>query len=72
MVLKIHPREKKCTAAESELRGVILGLDQKHKLTQAELIQVLTHVFSDEILSMMKYAIRQERHGNTDTPGGLA
>lgn len=38
------------------------------KLTRGEKIQYV----AGEMASLAKYAIRMERHGNYDTPGGLA
>jgi len=67
---KIHPRERLCMKAESRLRMAILKLDEEFELTRLEHLQVLQTVLGDVILNACKYGIRQERHGNTDTPGG--
>ena len=67
---RIHEREKLIKNAEIALRLAIVGATKG--LTEAEAISVVTSVFSEEILGRMKYAIRMERHGNTETPGGWA
>lgn len=69
--MKIHRREIRCRAAESDLRNAIGELSDKHDLTGAEMLRIVNAVLSDYIASIAKYDIRQERHGNTDTPGGL-
>jgi hypothetical protein len=68
---KIHPRERLVTEAEQQLRTAIIGLN-KIGLTTGEFLQVITNVMSGEISSIAKYAIRNERHGNLDKPGGWA
>ena len=76
MVL-MHPREQLCREAESELRLAIAAVTCKKggvfsKLTLVEEMQVLNTVFSGEVGGILKYALRYERHGNTDTPAGFA
>jgi hypothetical protein len=68
----LHEREKLVRDAEHDLRKALLDLDGKYDLTQFEYIQLLQGVLGGEIQTICKYGIRQERHGNTDTPGGLA
>lgn len=76
MVL-VHPREQLCREAESELRLAITAVTCKKdgvfsQLTFVEEMQVLNTVFSGEVGGTLKYALRHERHGNTDTPAGFA
>lgn len=68
--MKIHPRERLVTEAEQKIRAV--ALDAIKGLTVAEGLSAVTRALSGEILSVLKYEIRHERHGNTETPGGLA
>lgn len=72
---KIHEREVLCRKAESELRSAVIGVTTSEtcqKLTTLELLQVMQTVFNSDLQNVLKYAIRFERHGNTDTPGGLS
>lgn len=68
----IHPREKKTRDAENDLRTALAEIARKYELTRFEEISVVNRVLSDTIGTICKYAIRQERHGNTDKPGGWA
>ncbi|KKN07250.1 hypothetical protein LCGC14_1068900 [marine sediment metagenome] len=67
---KRHEREKLVTSAEIELQKAALEISKE--LTTAEYLRVLANVFGGAINSIAKYEIRQERHGNTETPGGWA
>ena len=69
---KIHEREQRVYDAELELRGAILDIRKKHDLTLAEYVRMLNSVFYDSLGSVVRLWIRDERHGNNDTPGGLA
>ena len=69
---RIHPREVLVEEARRDLSSALLEWEKGHdNLTTAEHIKVVTGVFNDHILSMMKFAIRHERHGDPDKPGGL-
>ncbi len=69
---KLHSREIEAQKAQVELENAVLGWRRNHvDLTMAELISILTHVFSSHLGSIAKYAIRHERHGDADKPGGL-
>jgi len=70
MPRRIHEREKLVTAAEIELRKATMKAAED--LTQGEYLRVLVNVLAGVISSIAKYAIREERHGDPDTPGGLA
>lgn len=67
---RIHRREKLVTEASGKLREAIYDLGLENTLTMAEHLQVLTSVFNETVLGVLKYAIRKERHGNIDKPGG--
>jgi hypothetical protein len=68
---RLHKREKLIRDAESELRRAVMEVDEKYNLTQFEYIQLLHVILGEAILTVCKYGIRQERHGDTETPGGL-
>jgi len=68
--VKIHPRERITGRASTLLRKAIRDL-QQFDLTDAEYTSVLMDVLANEILGHTKYLIREERHGDTETPGGL-
>ena len=66
---KIHPRERLIDKAERKIDLVINEAIQE--LTTSEKIQVINHVLSRRISSIMKFCIRHERHGDPEKPGGL-
>lgn len=66
----IHPREKPCTEARLDIETAIEAIVKKHELTEAEKIRVINAACSCQIGHIAKYAIRHERHGNEDRPGG--
>jgi hypothetical protein len=68
--MKIHPREQLIKEIEMKLKTAIV--EATRELTTAETIQLVNHVCRDEIAGIVKYQIRMERHGNTNTPGGMA
>lgn len=67
---RIHPREAIVNKAENDLRTAIAAAVRE--LTTAEELRVLASVFGDRVGGIAKYAIREERHGKTDKPGGIA
>lgn len=68
----MHPRETVVREAEREIDAAILEVIQKHKLTTGEILQVINNCFSREIGLIARQAIRHERHGHGDKPGGTA
>lgn len=71
--MHIHPREITVNDAASALRTAVNEiLWKKYGLTTAESLRVLADVLGGEIAGIAKLCIREERHGNLDTPGGLA
>lgn len=68
---KIHPREARCNTAERILREAVRQIYDLD-LTQWEHMLIINRVLSDEIAGVTKFAIRYDRHGNTEDPGGLA
>jgi hypothetical protein len=67
---KLHPRERIVAKAENDLRTAVA--EAVRDLTTGEELRVLAAVFGDRVGGIAKYAIRDERHGKSDKPGGLA
>jgi hypothetical protein len=74
--MKIHARFFLVQRAEVELGLAIsefmLKQDKAEPLTQVEWLQVLNNVMNKELGHVIKYMIREERHGNQETPGDAA
>lgn len=66
---KIHHREM--LVRDAELKIHIVLSEATKGLTSAEVVRVVTSATSTFLLSFTKYLIREERHGDTDKPGGL-
>lgn len=64
---KIHPRARLVDRAELDLTAEFHRLTQK--LSTWETVQVLLRFHSNALGGIAKYAIREERHGNTDKAG---
>lgn len=69
---RIHPRERIVTEARLELMNAINDIRKKYELTTGEHMQVVNSELSSVFGSIAKYSIREERHGNSETPGGWA
>lgn len=65
---QIHPREKLVAQAGNKISQAIDDIDEEFGLTTVELLQILIGYQA----TTLKYALRMERHGNTDTPAGWA
>jgi hypothetical protein len=59
-------------AAEREIEAAIYEIVTRHALSTGEEIRVVTAAISSRLGTVAKYMIREERHGDTGTPGGLA
>lgn len=71
---KLHPKEIVCSRAEDELFQTITTWRRKWRkdgLTSTEELQIIQNVLSSQVGQALKYAIRMERHGTTDKPGGV-
>ena len=68
---KIHKRERLVIQAECDLARALTDVWEKYDLTSAEMLRVAASVLGGHVSSHAKYEIREERHGNIDTPGGL-
>lgn len=66
--LRLHDRTQMVQLAGNEFTASFITLCEHHRLTTAERIQLLT----SEIQSIIKYAIREERHGDSDKRGDEA
>lgn len=69
--MKLHQRETLVREVKNKLSRAFLDTFRDVELTNAEELKIVNEVSSDWIGSILKYQIRDERHGNTDTPGGL-
>lgn len=67
---RIHPREELVKKAELKIQEVFLEVTEG--LTTGEVLRVCASVFGSQVGTIAKYAIRRERHGNSDRPGGWA
>lgn len=65
--MKQHPRERVIRKAQSEIEWKLINLVNLHELTDGEVLQML----SSFMATQAKYMIRFERHGETETPGGI-
>jgi hypothetical protein len=63
---------KEVPEAAEELQKAMSDLVREYELTEAEQVRVIGEACHNCIAHMAKYAIREERHGNTEKPGGLA
>lgn len=72
MGLRIHERERLVRDAESKLNGALIDVFKAADLTEGEELRVISSVFGGWLSSIAKFKIREERHGNATTPGGLA
>lgn len=72
MGLRIHEREQPTNQAENRLVQVLVDELENHDLTDGEYIRVISGAFHTLLSGWAKYQIREERHGNRDSLGGLA
>lgn len=74
MSRKLHPRFKLCRKYEGELTEAVFAVIEKHAddLTYAELMSGISRVMHEQLSQWFKRTIREERHGDADTPGDLA
>lgn len=64
---KVHPRVFVVQQARNELSSAALDIQERHDLTTAEYLAILTGLMQ----SALKYALRAERHPDEpDKPGG--
>lgn len=69
--LRIHPREEPTHKAELELRVALADIVEKHALTEGEALSIVNAALSGWVGTVAKFAIRHERHGDPNKPGGL-
>lgn len=72
--MKIHARFFEVRQLEAELGLQVAQFVAKHaeELTAAEWLQVLNEVFASQSGRVIASMIREERHGNQETPGDEA
>jgi hypothetical protein len=66
--VKQHEREGPVVRAKLDLSVAVSDAREKVDLTDVEYLQWLT----DEMDRTLKWMLRMERHGDYDTPAGLA
>ena len=66
--MKIHPRTIICRKAEQDLFSTILAIKDRHGLTDAEDLAIVSKVAADHVGFFAKMRLRYERHGNYETP----
>jgi hypothetical protein len=67
---RIHPRE---AAVKTTERNIGAAIDEAVKgLTAAEAVRAVNEAFGSWLGGLARSWIRQERHGDTDKPGGAA
>jgi hypothetical protein len=69
--MKIHPREQRVREAQNDVSTYLSLVKRENELTEAEMLRVVNNVCHEWVGGVAKYWIREERHGNSDTPGGL-
>jgi hypothetical protein len=71
--MKLHPRVRQVEAARLDLANAVIVWQQAHPdLTYGELFSILGDVLGGRIASAAQYLIREERHGDAETPGDFA
>jgi len=68
---KMHSREVIVRTAQRDLDSAFLDIWKKHDLTEGEMIKIVSNFSNSHIAGAAKYMIREERHGNSETPGGF-
>jgi hypothetical protein len=69
---RMHPREMPTNKAESDLSEAIHKVIEEYELTDGEALRVVNAALSKWLGNYAKITIREERHGNSETPGGWA
>ncbi len=68
--MKLHPREQ--VVGKAKLKLLECLIDVQKTLTEGEYLRVVTETLSESVLTVAKYKIREERHGDLNKPGGQA
>ena len=70
--MNVNAREANAHAAKHVLLKAIIEMNRTCDLTPGEGIRVVSEILYNELASIAKYMIREERHpGKPDMPGGL-
>lgn len=70
--MRMHRRQKIVHSAQVDLQKQIRDWLQRHDLTTIEELHLINYVLSNTIGGTLKYALREERHGDVNEPAGLA
>jgi hypothetical protein len=69
---RLNPREAIVRRASLDLATIVADWSSRNPdLTAAEFLKVLLSVSHDQAQTLLKNAIREERHGDQDKPGGI-
>ncbi len=68
----MHERELVVKEVQLKLSKYLCDTMLESDLTYGEQLRVLAEVYGNWIAGIAKYMIREERHGDTNRPGGLA
>ena len=63
--MKIHPRTMVVQKAEAQIQLAVSKISEEFNLTHGEMVRILSGLLAFEA----KYMIRNERHGESETPG---
>lgn len=69
--MRRHKRDVMCSEALAAMKDAMREVQKKFDLTPAEYVDLAQQAASSAITYYLRDDIRIERHGNTDTPGGL-
>jgi hypothetical protein len=65
--MRMHPRALIVDRAGVDFSDFALRLREQHELTYIEYLGIL----NQEAARVLKYALREERHGDPDKPSGI-
>lgn len=70
--MRMHPRTDVVDRAEIDLTQRLLEWARSYALTDTERLIVIYDVLAGNARSILKYQLREERHGDTGTPADVA
>lgn len=70
--MKIHKRRQITNSAKHQIIRQIEQAENEYNLTDTELLIIIRDIEQTYVDNHFKNQLRLERHGNTDTPSGLA
>ena len=70
--MKLHERKQITNSAKHQILHQIEYAEVEYNLTDTELLMIIRDIEQMYVDNYFKYQLRLERHGNMDTPAGLA